>query len=124
MAFPAKLYEMPTRCPRLIVRCQSAAQNPRAFKLRKLLEAPGVLQGPCCHDALSAKLIEDAGTGSDDVFLKLRVGEWKVVGGGRDVLSATLMGDGCTSSAASFFKIYAPRSATSFFYDLWLMKFI
>lgn len=30
-------------------------------QLRKLLEKPEIIQGPCCYDALSAKLIEAAG---------------------------------------------------------------
>jgi hypothetical protein len=33
----------------------------RAAALRQLLAQPGILRGPCCHDALSAKLIEQAG---------------------------------------------------------------
>ncbi|KFK37158.1 hypothetical protein AALP_AA4G220800 [Arabis alpina] len=32
-----------------------------ANKLREVIQSPGVLQGPCCFDALSAKLIEQAG---------------------------------------------------------------
>ncbi|CAN8284614.1 unnamed protein product [Cochlearia groenlandica] len=32
-----------------------------AKKLREILKTPGLLQGPCCFDALSAKLIEQAG---------------------------------------------------------------
>ncbi|ESQ38934.1 hypothetical protein EUTSA_v10001429mg [Eutrema salsugineum] len=32
-----------------------------AKKLREILQSPGVLQGPCCFDALSAKLVERAG---------------------------------------------------------------
>ena len=32
-----------------------------ADKLRKLLEQPGILSFPCCHDALTARLIEAAG---------------------------------------------------------------
>ncbi|XP_010508461.1 PREDICTED: uncharacterized protein LOC104785035 isoform X2 [Camelina sativa] len=32
-----------------------------AKKLREIMKSPGVLQGPCCFDALSAKLIERAG---------------------------------------------------------------
>ncbi|AEC10220.1 unnamed protein product [Arabidopsis thaliana] len=32
-----------------------------AKKLRNIMQSPGVLQGPCCFDALSAKLIERAG---------------------------------------------------------------
>lgn len=35
--------------------------NPRVAALRALLERPMILKGPCCHDALSAKLIEEAG---------------------------------------------------------------
>ncbi|XP_023640632.1 uncharacterized protein LOC17889256 isoform X2 [Capsella rubella] len=32
-----------------------------AKKLREIMQSPGVLQGPCCFNALSAKLIERAG---------------------------------------------------------------
>ncbi|VVB03219.1 unnamed protein product [Arabis nemorensis] len=32
-----------------------------AKKLREVIKSPGVLQGPCCFDALSAKLVERAG---------------------------------------------------------------
>ncbi|XP_010515447.1 PREDICTED: uncharacterized protein LOC104791295 isoform X2 [Camelina sativa] len=32
-----------------------------ANKLREIMQSPGVLQGPCCFDALSAKLIEQSG---------------------------------------------------------------
>ncbi|KAF8093963.1 hypothetical protein N665_0373s0020 [Sinapis alba] len=32
-----------------------------AKKLREIMQSPGVLQGPCCFDALSAKLVERAG---------------------------------------------------------------
>jgi 2-methylisocitrate lyase-like PEP mutase family enzyme len=37
--------------------------NPRAAQLRALLASPpgGILKGPCCHDALSARLIQEAG---------------------------------------------------------------
>ena len=35
--------------------------NPAAAKLREILAAPGILQAPCAHDALSASLIERAG---------------------------------------------------------------
>eukprot|EP00199_Chlamydomonas_sp_CCMP681_P000492 CAMPEP_0119108704 /NCGR_PEP_ID=MMETSP1180-20130426/15613_1 /TAXON_ID=3052 ORGANISM="Chlamydomonas cf sp, Strain CCMP681" /NCGR_SAMPLE_ID=MMETSP1180 /ASSEMBLY_ACC=CAM_ASM_000741 /LENGTH=478 /DNA_ID=CAMNT_0007094355 /DNA_START=102 /DNA_END=1538 /DNA_ORIENTATION=- len=35
--------------------------NPRAAALRLLLKQQGILQAPCCHDALSARLIERAG---------------------------------------------------------------
>lgn len=33
----------------------------RTEHLRDLLAKPGILLGPCCHDAISAKLIEAAG---------------------------------------------------------------
>ncbi|GAQ83983.1 phosphoenolpyruvate carboxylase family protein [Klebsormidium nitens] len=37
-------------------------RNPtKAQRLRELLEGPGIVQGPACHDALSAHLIERAG---------------------------------------------------------------
>uniref|UniRef100_A0A7S3QYG1 Isocitrate lyase n=1 Tax=Dunaliella tertiolecta TaxID=3047 RepID=A0A7S3QYG1_DUNTE len=39
----------------------SRASNPRTQKLRDLLQEKYILKGPCCHDALSAKLIEQAG---------------------------------------------------------------
>ncbi|KAK9903591.1 hypothetical protein WJX75_009441 [Coccomyxa subellipsoidea] len=39
----------------------SYSRNTRTARLRKLLKEPGILQGPCCHDGLSAKLIEEAG---------------------------------------------------------------
>ncbi|KAF3543937.1 hypothetical protein DY000_02002379 [Brassica cretica] len=38
----------------------SNASSP-AKKLREIMQSPGVLQGPCCFDALSAKLVERAG---------------------------------------------------------------
>ncbi|GLC42609.1 hypothetical protein PLESTB_001118600 [Pleodorina starrii] len=44
--------------------CVSVAatfKNSRTEKLRKLLRGDEILLGPCCHDALSAKLIEQAG---------------------------------------------------------------
>eukprot|EP00884_Botryococcus_braunii_P013086 jgi/Botrbrau1/21779/Bobra.0190s0006.2 len=50
-----------SRRENLHVISQSYQSTSRASNLRKLLDRPGVLQGPCCHDALSAKLIEDAG---------------------------------------------------------------
>lgn len=42
-------------------------------KLREMMQSPGVHQGPCCFDALSAKLVERAGfpycitTGNDNI---------------------------------------------------------
>jgi len=36
-------------------------QSSPAKKLRKLLDSPGIHQGPACFDALSAKLVEKAG---------------------------------------------------------------
>lgn len=38
-----------------------ACSSSRTSRLRDLLSQPGILLGPCCHDALSAKLIEQAG---------------------------------------------------------------
>jgi 2-methylisocitrate lyase-like PEP mutase family enzyme len=35
--------------------------RPAAARLRALLDAPGLLVMPCCFDALSARLIEEAG---------------------------------------------------------------
>ena len=32
-----------------------------ADKLRTLLDSPGIISFPCCYDALSARLIEQAG---------------------------------------------------------------
>ncbi|GAX80954.1 hypothetical protein CEUSTIGMA_g8389.t1 [Chlamydomonas eustigma] len=40
---------------------QTRAVGDRTNSLRKLIKEPGLLKGPCCHDALSAKLIEQAG---------------------------------------------------------------
>lgn len=39
----------------------AAVPNPRAARLRKLFAANDLLVAPCCYDALSAKLIEQAG---------------------------------------------------------------
>ncbi|KAL1191150.1 Carboxyvinyl-carboxyphosphonate phosphorylmutase [Cardamine amara subsp. amara] len=39
----------------------NAKPSSPAKKLREIIKSPGVLQGPCCFDALSAKLIERAG---------------------------------------------------------------
>ncbi|KAJ4906552.1 Phosphoenolpyruvate carboxylase family protein [Raphanus sativus] len=41
----------------------SGNSNPSspAKKLREIMQSPGVLQGPCCFDALSAKLVERTG---------------------------------------------------------------
>lgn len=45
--------------------CRSSAGGSegasRTDALRKLLAAPNIIRGPCCHDALSARLIEQAG---------------------------------------------------------------
>eukprot|EP00798_Chlamydomonas_sp_ICE-L_P024508 gene24508-10107_t len=53
------------RASRLVVKAQSSsnAKRPssRTQKLRELLASPGIKKGPCCHDALSARLIERAG---------------------------------------------------------------
>lgn len=45
---------------RTIVACSSERVSP-AKTLRQILELPGVHQGPACFDALSAKLVQDAG---------------------------------------------------------------
>lgn len=37
------------------------ARASRTDKLREMLKGPEIIKGPCCHDALSAKLIEQAG---------------------------------------------------------------
>eukprot|EP00879_Flechtneria_rotunda_P021194 GHRR01022327.1.p1 GENE.GHRR01022327.1~~GHRR01022327.1.p1 ORF type:complete len:147 (+),score=27.33 GHRR01022327.1:90-530(+) len=53
----------PTR-PRQLHRrsCVSAvAAASRTDALRELLKSPTILKGPCCHDAISARLIERAG---------------------------------------------------------------
>ncbi|CAH2058243.1 unnamed protein product [Thlaspi arvense] len=39
----------------------NAKPSSPAKKLREIIQSPGVLQGPCCFDALSAKLVERAG---------------------------------------------------------------
>ncbi|MQL71135.1 hypothetical protein Taro_003455 [Colocasia esculenta] len=41
--------------------CCVASADPPAKALRKILESPGIHQGPACFDALSAKLVERAG---------------------------------------------------------------
>ncbi|KAL6763474.1 Pyruvate/Phosphoenolpyruvate kinase-like domain-containing protein, partial [Haematococcus lacustris] len=43
------------------VACRAEPGNPRTTQLRKLLREPGILKGPCCHDGLSARLIEKSG---------------------------------------------------------------
>eukprot|EP00892_Ulva_mutabilis_P001087 jgi/Ulvmu1/1097/UM106_0013.1 len=40
--------------------CRCTAVKSRTSSLRDVLQAPGIHAGPCCHDALSAKLIEQA----------------------------------------------------------------
>ncbi|KAI0528915.1 hypothetical protein KFK09_001459 [Dendrobium nobile] len=61
--FPARLPVHSRRFPRMGSRyvASAAAGEPPAKALRRLLESPGIHQGPVCHDALSAKLIERAG---------------------------------------------------------------
>ncbi|XP_029128096.1 uncharacterized protein LOC109802239 isoform X3 [Cajanus cajan] len=49
----------PTFKSSLAIRCSSAA--PSAKLLRRILDSPGLHQGPACFDALSAKLVQDAG---------------------------------------------------------------
>ncbi|GMH44855.1 hypothetical protein BSKO_12807 [Bryopsis sp. KO-2023] len=49
----------PRRPPRAVI--TRAGKEDRTEKLRELLAGPDILLGPCCHDALSAKLIERAG---------------------------------------------------------------
>ncbi|CAH8306049.1 unnamed protein product [Eruca vesicaria subsp. sativa] len=53
-----------------VINATSAAPDPSGYsnpssspakKLREIMKSPGVLQGPCCFDALSAKLVERAG---------------------------------------------------------------
>lgn len=54
------------RAHSLIVRCgtedftEGVHESPTAA-LRRILSSPGLHQGPACHDALSAKLVENAG---------------------------------------------------------------
>ncbi|CAA7404627.1 unnamed protein product [Spirodela intermedia] len=43
------------------ISCCSSSVDPPAKALRKILESPGIHQGPACFDALSAKLVEHAG---------------------------------------------------------------
>ncbi|KAJ0969310.1 hypothetical protein J5N97_022187 [Dioscorea zingiberensis] len=43
------------------LRCKAVAREPPAQALRRILESPGVFQGPACFNALSAKLVERAG---------------------------------------------------------------
>jgi len=48
----------------LLVRAHAghgAGDAARVAKLRNLLDGPEILKGPCCHDALSAVMIEQAG---------------------------------------------------------------
>ncbi|KAK9824446.1 hypothetical protein WJX72_010304 [[Myrmecia] bisecta] len=45
----------------IVIVTASAVHSSRAATLRRLLEQPGILKGPCCHDGLSARLIEQAG---------------------------------------------------------------
>eukprot|EP00899_Mesostigma_viride_P005543 jgi/Mesvir1/14990/Mv14649-RA.1 len=40
---------------------KSAPHQTKVERLRELLAGPSILQGPACHDALSAKLVEQAG---------------------------------------------------------------
>ena len=68
---PSPSPRSPPRLGSLLARASSSPpssgvnQNPRAARLRALLANPpgphGLLLGPCCHDALSARLIQDAG---------------------------------------------------------------
>ncbi|GIL77225.1 hypothetical protein Vretimale_3094 [Volvox reticuliferus] len=46
---------------RACITVTAAFKNSRTEKLRTLLNGDDILLGPCCHDALSAKLIEQAG---------------------------------------------------------------
>ena len=43
------------------IHCCSRPSDPPAKVLRKILESPGIHQGPACFDSLSAKLVERAG---------------------------------------------------------------
>ncbi|KAG2454848.1 hypothetical protein HYH02_000680 [Chlamydomonas schloesseri] len=43
------------------VSVSATMKNSRTAELRRLLKGNDILLGPCCHDALSAKLIEQAG---------------------------------------------------------------
>ncbi|MCO5605542.1 hypothetical protein L7F22_059725 [Adiantum nelumboides] len=48
------------RASSVVVNCSTTTESP-ALKLRRILASPGLHQGPACYDALSAKLVEDAG---------------------------------------------------------------
>ena len=50
-------FASPARLGAVRVHCSAPK---RAIALRKVLTKPGFLLGPCCHDGLSAKLIERA----------------------------------------------------------------
>lgn len=45
----------------LRVRVRARSSTSRTDSLRQLLLTPGIHQGPCCHDGISARLIERAG---------------------------------------------------------------
>ena len=45
----------------MVKQSESTLAGSRANALRQLLAAPGIVTMPCCFDALSAKLIEQAG---------------------------------------------------------------
>lgn len=57
-----RLHALPCnkRASLLSVTCSAIADSP-ASALRRILASPGLHQGPACHDALSAKLVESAG---------------------------------------------------------------
>lgn len=46
--------------PRSLARCQASREYDRTAALRQKLSQPKLLLGPCCHDGLSARLIERA----------------------------------------------------------------
>ncbi|GBF93122.1 hypothetical protein Rsub_05851 [Raphidocelis subcapitata] len=46
---------------RLSIVARASTKSSRTDRLRELLKGPKIIKGPCCHDALSAKLIEQAG---------------------------------------------------------------
>lgn len=55
--FPA----LPCKRRLIVMCCKEGIQESRAAALRRILTSPGLHQGPACHDALSAKLVEQAG---------------------------------------------------------------
>ena len=61
----ATSHAISTVAPRRDARCRASSASksfaPQTTVLRELLRAPKIIQAPCAHDALSARLIERAG---------------------------------------------------------------